>query len=163
MLKRLIWVVVATVLFLFQINIGTADAVQIKESARTIPLNPEGDTIVLSNKDVQRGAKLFGSTCAKCHIQGKTKTNPNVGLSLKELANAQPPRDNLMALVEYIKNPRTYDGEEDISLLHPNTGRTDIFPELKGLTEDDVKSLAGHLLTQPNIDPLWGMRSLIAP
>lgn len=162
MLKRLIWVVVATVLFVFQVNIGTANAVQIDQADRTVALNAQGDTVVLSNEEAQRGAKLFGSNCAKCHIQGKTKTNPNVSLSLRELSNAQPPRDNLTALVDYIKNPRSYDGEDDLSLLHPNTSRTDIFPELKGLTEADIKALAGHLLVQPNIDPLWGLRSLIA-
>jgi photosystem II cytochrome c550 len=162
MLKRLIWVVVATALFVFQVNIGTANAIEVDESARTIALNDQGETLVVSNQDFQRGSKLFRSNCAKCHIQGKSKTNPNVGLSLRDLSNAQPPRDNLTALVEYIKNPRSYDGEEDLSLIHPNTGRTDIFPELKNLTEADVKALAANLLVQPNIDPMWGLRSLIA-
>jgi photosystem II cytochrome c550 len=161
MLKKLILIVVATVFFACQFQIGSANALSIKESYRTVPLNEQGDTIVLSNKEAKLGKKLFGSTCAQCHIQGKTKTNPNVDLSKEVLANAEPSRDNLLALVDYMKNPTSYDGEEDISLFHINTERSDIWPQMRNLNKEDLEAIAGHILIQINADPKWGNLSLI--
>ena len=163
MLKRLILIVIATVFFAWQFNSGPAHALKIKESIRTVALNEQGDMLVLSNEEAQRGAKLFGDTCAQCHIQGKTKTNPDVGLGIEALANAVPPRDNVLGLVDYLKHPTTYDGEDDLSLIHHNTERSDLFPEMRNLTDEDLKNIAGHILIQVNLDPKWGKRSLIEP
>ena len=163
MFKRLILIVIATVFFAWQFNSGSADALKIKESIRTVTLNEQGDTIVLSNEEAQSGARLFGSTCSKCHLQGKTKTNPDVGLGIEALAGAVPPRDNLLGLVDYMKYPTTYDGEDDLSLIHTNTQRSDLFPEMRNLTDQDLRDIAGHILIQANLDPKWGKRSLIEP
>lgn len=156
MLKRLILIVVATLFFALQLNIGSAAALEMDESARTVPLNEAGDTIVLSNKQVAQGQRLFINNCTKCHLQGKTKTNPNIGLGLSELAGAYPQRDNLEGLVDYIENPTTYDGEIDLDLLHPNTTRSDVFPELRNLSQEDEEALAGYMLVAPKLDPRWG-------
>jgi photosystem II cytochrome c550 len=43
-----------------------------------------------------------------------TKTNPNVGLDPEALSLATP-RDNIDALVDYLKNPTSYDGLESIA------------------------------------------------
>lgn len=157
MLKRLILLLVATVFFALQLNINpAAAAIVLDEETRTVALNEEGETIVLSNEYVNRGQRLFGFNCTKCHLQGKTKTNPNIGLGLSELAGAEPPRDNIWGLVDYLENPTTYDGEEYLDLLHPNTSRPDIFPELRNLTEEDMEALAGYMLVAPKLDPKWG-------
>ncbi|MGK7877663.1 MAG: photosystem II cytochrome c-550 [Xenococcaceae cyanobacterium] len=156
MLKRLIWVVVATVFFAFQLNIGSAAALNLDEDIRTVQLNEQGDEIVLTNEQAQRGASLFNSTCTQCHLQGKTKTNPNIGLGLDELAGAEPRRDSIVALVDYLQHPTSYDGEEDLTLLHPNTERPDIYPEMRNFTEEDLTAIAGHLLIQPKLDSRWG-------
>ena len=156
MLKRLILTIVATMFFAFQLNIGSAAALDVDENIRTVKLNSQGEEIVLTNEQVKLGARLFNSTCTQCHLQGKTKTNPNVGLGLDELAGAEPPRDNIVSLVNYLQHPTTYDGEVELSLIHPNTERSDVHPEMRSFTEDDLSAIAGHLLIQPKLDPRWG-------
>jgi len=157
MLKRLIWVVVVAIFFAFQLNIGNAVALELNEEARTVQLNGEGEEVVVSLQDVKQGQRLFVNACSYCHNNGRTKTNPNVTLSSADLAGAEPPRDNIVAIVDYLKNPKTYDGEEDISLFHPNTTRSDLYSEMRNLTDDDLEALAGYLLVQPNVrGALWG-------
>ncbi len=156
MLKRLILIVVATVFFSLQFNVGDAAALEVDENLRTVPLSAKGGTLVISNEVLSQGQRLFGQNCTKCHIQGKTKTNPNVGLSLEELNGAEPQRDNFEGLVDYIQNPTSYDGEEYLDLIHPNTGRSDIFPELKNISAEDEEALAGYMLIAPKLDSKWG-------
>ena len=104
-----------------------------------------------------RGRKQFNVTCGTCHNSGITKTNPTVGLDPESLSGALPRRDNLEALVDYLKNPTTYDGLIDIEQLHPSMKSTDIFPKMRSLTEEDLVAISGHILLQPKvIGPLWG-------
>jgi photosystem II cytochrome c550 len=157
MLKRYIWLAVATVFLAFQMFVGGASAVQLDEATRTVPLNAEGKTVVLSLKEVQKGKRLFNNTCSQCHAGGKTKTDFNVGLSTADLAGANPPRDNIVALVDYLKTPTTYDGFTDISEVHPSIESADIFREMRNLTDEDLYAIAGHILLQPNIiGKAWG-------
>jgi photosystem II cytochrome c550 len=155
-MKRFILLAVATVFFAFQIAIGSVEAVELSTDIRTVPLN-ETDTTVLSLEQVQKGKRLFNDTCAQCHGGGRTKTDPNVGLGTDALAGATPPRDNIAALVDYMKNPTTYDGETEISELHPSTKSADIYPEMRNLTDDELEAIAGHILLQPKIlGRMWG-------
>jgi photosystem II cytochrome c550 len=48
------------------------------------------------------------------------KTNPNVGLDPEALALASPTRNTIEGLVDYLKNPTTYDGLESIAEIHPS-------------------------------------------
>lgn len=163
MLKKVFLILLAGMIVTWQSFAGSANALSLSEEIRTVPLNENGDTITLSNEQAQVGSKLFVDNCAQCHIQGKTKTNPNVSLSKEALANAVPARDNLLGLVDYIKNPTSYDGEEDISLFHLSTERPDLWPEIRNYTDEDIKDLAGYILIQTKADPKWGKRSLIEP
>ncbi|MEB3826457.1 photosystem II cytochrome c-550 [Phormidium sp. CCY1219] len=157
MLKRCIWLVVATVFFTIQILVGSAAAVELDETTRTLPLNDKGDMVVLSVKELEQGKRLFIDTCSQCHAGGITKTNPNVGLGPEELALATPRRDSIEGLIDYMKSPTTYDGEFDISELHPSIKSADIFPEMRNLTEDDLFAIAGYILLQPKImGNQWG-------
>jgi photosystem II cytochrome c550 len=156
MVKRLIWAVIATVFFIFQFQIDSASALELDENTRTIILNEADETVVLSSKEVTEGQRLFNANCTKCHLQGKTKTNNNVSLGVADLAGAEPPRDNLLALVDYLKHPTSYDGESDLSEEHPNVTRPDLYPELRNFTEDDVYSVAGYMLVAPKLDARWG-------
>lgn len=157
MLKKYIWLAVATLFFTFQLVVGSAFAVELDTSTRTVPLNAEGDTIVLSLKQVKQGKQLFNAVCAQCHAGGGTKTNQNVGLEPEALALATPSRNNIEGLVDYMKNPTTYDGEEEISELHPSTKSADIFTEMRNLTDEDLTAIAGHILLQPKvIGQRWG-------
>jgi len=157
MFRKLIGVVVATILLTFQMVVGSATALELDEATRTVPLNEKGDTIVLSLQQVKAGKSLFQYACAQCHVGGVTKTNQNVGLEPEALAKATPNRNNIAGLVDYMKNPTTYDGEEDISELHPSTKSADIFTEMRNLTDDDLVAIAGHILLQPKVvGNQWG-------
>jgi len=160
-MKKFVLIFIVGVIFAWQSFVGSANALSLSEEIRTIPLNESGETITLSNQEALKGSRLFVSNCAQCHILGKTKTNPNVSLSKEALANALPARDNLVGLMDYIKHPTSYDGEEDLTLLHVNTERPDLWPEIRNYSEDDIKAVAGHILIQAFSDPKWGNLSLI--
>ncbi|MEI3652524.1 MAG: photosystem II cytochrome c-550 [Dolichospermum lemmermannii FEM_B0920] len=157
MFKRLIGVVVATILLTLQMVVGTATAMQLDEAIRMVPLNDQGDTVVLSLKQVKEGKRLFNFACAQCHAGGVTKTNQNVGLDPEALTGALPKRNNIVGLVDYLKNPTTYDGETEISEIHPSIKSADIFPQMRNLTEDDLVAISGHILLQPKVvGAKWG-------
>lgn len=156
MIKRFVGVAIATIIFLFQFHVNSANALELTEETRTVILNEAGETVVLSSQEVTQGERIFNSTCTKCHLQGKTKTNNNVSLGVEDLSKAEPPRDNLLALVDYLKNPTSYDGEDDYTELHPNVTRLDVWPEMRNLTEDDVYDVAGYMLVAPKLDQRWG-------
>ncbi len=157
MFRRLIGIFAATVLLTFQFFIGSASALELDEATRTVKSNQEGDTVVLSLKQIKQGKRVFTDTCAQCHLGGVTKTNQNVGLDPETLALATPPRDNIEGIVDYLKNPTTYDGEIEISELHPSLKSADIYPEMRNVTEDDLEAVAGYLLLQPKVmGKRWG-------
>ena len=158
MFKKCIWLVVAAVFLVGNLWVGgNAMAAELDETIRTIPLNEAGDTVVLSLEQVSQGRKKFNYACATCHVQGITKTNPNVGLEPEALEGAYPNRNNLAALIDYLNNPTTYDGLVEISELHPSTQSTDIFPKMRSLTDDDITAIAGYILLQPKVmGDMWG-------
>ena len=157
MLRRSIGLARAIVLLAFGLVVGSAAAVELSEATRTVPLNANGDTTVLSLKQVQEGKRLFNYACAQCHAGGITKTNQNVGLDPETLSLATPNRNNIEGLVDYMKNPTTYDGEEEIAEIHPSTKSADIYPAMRNLRDDDLEAIAGHILLQPKIvGDKWG-------
>ncbi|MBD2389484.1 MULTISPECIES: photosystem II cytochrome c-550 [Aphanizomenon] len=157
MFRRLIGVVVATILLTFQMVISSATALELNETIRTVPLNDKGDTVVLSLKQVKKGKRLFNYACAQCHAGGVTKTNQNVGLEPEALAGALPNRNNIEGLVDYMKNPTTYDGETEISEIHPSIKSANIFKVMRNLKEEDLKAIAGHILLEPKVvGAKWG-------
>ena len=157
MFRRLIGVVVATILLTFQMVISSATALELNKTIRTVPLNDKGDTVVLSLKQVKEGKRLFNYACAQCHAGGVTKTNQNVGLEPEALAGALPNRNNIEGLVDYMKNPTTYDGETEISEIHPSIKSANIFRVMRNLTDEDLKAIAGHILLEPKVvGAKWG-------
>ena len=157
MLKKCIWLGAIALWMVSQWFATPALAAELDEATRTVPLNEQGDTIVLSPDQVARGRRQFNYACATCHVAGITKTNPTVGLDPESLAGALPRRDNVDSLVDYLKNPTTYDGLTEISQLHPSLQSTDIFPKMRSLTEDDLVAIGGYILIQPKvIGSLWG-------
>ena len=141
----------------FNVSILTASAIDLDEATRTITIDSSGNTTVLTPEQVKRGKRLFNATCGACHVGGITKTNPNVGLDPEALSFATPRRDNLNALVDYIKNPTTYDGLESIAEVHPSIESADIYPRMRSLTDEDLYSIAGHIMLSPKIlSEKWG-------
>lgn len=156
MVKRCILLAVATVFFAFQVFVNSAAAVQLSQEVRTLPLNAAGDTVVVAAKQVEKGKRLFINVCAQCHLEGITKTDYNVGLDPESLALATPPRNNIESLIDYMKNPTSYDGEYDISEFHPSMKSADIFAEMRNLTEDDLYAIASFMLVEPKVNFKWG-------
>jgi photosystem II cytochrome c550 len=115
--------------------------------------------LVLTRAQVKRGKFLFNKACAYCHVAGLTKPDPNVGLDLESLSKAVPPRDSILGLVKFLKEPRTYDGVSSLVETHPSASRRGayLFPVVRTLTEKDLVALAGHMLIQPRIlNERWG-------
>jgi photosystem II cytochrome c550 len=134
-----------------------AFAIELDEATRTVTIDPSGKTAVLTPEQVKRGKRLFNASCGVCHTGGLTKTNPNVGLDVEALSLATPARNSVQSLVDYMKNPTTYDGLESIAEIHPSIKSADIFPKMRALTEDDLEAIAGHILMQPKVvSEKWG-------
>lgn len=148
----------ALILFgIFNIFVTTASAIDLDEATRTVTVDSAGNTVVLSPEQVKRGKRLFNTTCGACHVGGLTKTNPNVGLDPEALSLATPRRDNINALVDYIKNPTSYDGLDSIAEVHPSIKSADIYPRMRSLTDEDLYSIAGHIMLSPKIlTEKWG-------
>jgi photosystem II cytochrome c550 len=113
---------------IFSIFVTTASAIELDEATRTVVADPSGKTMVLTPEQVKRGKRLFNATCGACHVGGMTKTNPNVGLDTEGLSLATPRRDSVASLVDYLKNPTSYDGLESIAEVHPSIKSADIYP-----------------------------------
>jgi photosystem II cytochrome c550 len=157
MLKKIVWLAVATVFFALQVFSANASAAELNQGIRTVPLNPNGDTITLSLEQLAQGKEKFKYACTQCHAGGVTKTDPNVGLDPEALSLATPPRNTVTALVDYMKNPTSYDGAMEIAELHPSLKSKDLFPEMRNLTDDDLTQIAGYILIQPKVvGNKWG-------
>ena len=143
-------------LIVFGFNFSNAWALELDDAVRTVPLNSTKN-VTLTAEQTKRGKRLFINTCSVCHTGGITKTNPNVGLDTEALSLATPNRNTIEGLVDYMKNPTTYDGLESIAEIHPSIRSADIFPKMRTLTEDDLYTIAGHILIQPKIvAEKWG-------
>lgn len=157
MIKRVLWFAVVTLFFVFQINVNAAAALELDEASRTVKLNDSGETVVVDLADIKSGQKIFTNSCASCHNHGRTKTNPNVTLGIGDLEGAFPARDNIAGMVDYLINPTSYDGEFDLSQIHPNITRADIHPSMRNYNTDDLEAVASYVLVQPNISgSKWG-------
>ena len=133
-----------------------SNAIELDEASRTVALTST-KTVTLTPEQVKRGKRLFINTCSGCHTGGITKTNPNVGLDPEALSLATPARNTIEGLVDYVKNPTTFDGLESIAEIHPSIKSADIFPSMRALTEDDLFTIAGHILIQPKVlAEKWG-------
>jgi len=136
---------------------GPAAAAQWDAATLTVPASADGTTVTFTEKEFKTGRKLFNDTCGTCHAGGITKTNQNVGLDPETLALATPPRDSVDALVDYIKDPTSYDGEYSISDVHPSMNSTDVFVKMRDLDDDDLRLMAGYILVAPKVQGIqWG-------
>jgi len=142
---------------IFNISVLNASAIDLDDATRTVVLDSSGKTATLTPEQVKRGKRLFNSTCGACHVGGISKTNPNVGLDPEALSLATPRRDNINGLIDYLKNPTSYDGLESIAEVHPSIKSADIYPRMRSLTDEDLYSIAGHIMLQPKIiGEKWG-------
>lgn len=136
---------------------GQALAAQWTTEQLTVAGSPDGSTVTFTEQEIKAGRKLFNTSCGECHAGGITKTNQNVGLDLETLALATPSRDNVEALVDYMKDPTSYDGEYSIADVHPSIRSSDIFVKMRDLDDEDLRLMAGFILTAPKVQGVqWG-------
>ncbi|MCX5941369.1 MAG: photosystem II cytochrome c-550 [Cyanobium sp. LacPavin_0818_WC50_MAG_67_9] len=148
----------APLALLLCLGIGSpALAAQWSTEQLTVPATPDGTLVTFSEQEIKSGRKVFNSSCGECHAGGITKTNQNVGLDPETLALATPPRDNVEALVDYMKDPTSYDGEYSIADVHPSLRSSDIFVKMRDLDDDDLRLMAGYILVAPKVQGVqWG-------
>ena len=80
-----------------------------------------------------------------------------MGLDPETLALATPPRDSVSALVDYLKDPSSYDGEYSIADVHPSLRSSDVFVQMRNLDDSDLRLMAGYILVAPKVmGPQWG-------
>ncbi|MEL6605326.1 MAG: photosystem II cytochrome c-550 [Cyanobacteria bacterium J06614_10] len=152
----LLYVVLVGCMIVFSF-MNSAIAVDIKESLRTVPLNDTGEQVTLSIEQLASGQRKFNQSCAQCHLDGGSKTNPDVDLTTQTLANATPPRDSIEGLVNYLMEPTTYDGMASLAELHPSKIKADLFPVMKEFSQEDLQAIAGYILAEPKIvGSQWG-------
>nr|YP_010619192.1 photosystem II cytochrome c550 [Amplisiphonia pacifica]WAX03205.1 photosystem II cytochrome c550 [Amplisiphonia pacifica] len=158
MIKKNIILLLLTAIFIFvSCSVAPAYSIELDEATRTVPFDTSSTTITLTPEQVKRGKRLFNNSCAQCHNGGITKTNPNIGLELESLSLAIPARDNIVSLIDYMKDPKSYDGQNSIAELHPSIKSAEIFPKMSNLTDEDLLSMAGYILLQPRVaQEKWG-------
>jgi photosystem II cytochrome c550 len=136
---------------------GPAQAARWDAATLTVPAAAGGGTITFSEQEIKTGRKLFNNACGTCHAGGITKTNQNVGLDTETLALATPPRDSVDALVDFMKNPTSFDGEFSIEDVHPSLRSSDVFVKMRNLDENDLRLIAGYILVAPKVQgQQWG-------
>jgi photosystem II cytochrome c550 len=137
--------------------VGEAFAAQWSTDQLTVPATPDGTEVTFSEQDIKTGRRLFNNSCGECHAGGITKTNQNVGLDPETLALATPSRDNVEALVDYMKDPTSYDGEYSIADVHPSLRSSDVFVKMRDLDDNDLRLMAGYILVAPKVQGIqWG-------
>ena len=135
----------------------SAEALQWDAESLTVTADPSGSLVTFTEAEIKSGRKTFNNSCGECHAGGITKTNHNVGLDPETLALATPARDNVDALVDYMKDPTSYDGEVSIADFHPSMRSADVFVKMRDLNDEDLRRMAGYILTSPKVQgTAWG-------
>ena len=90
-------------------------------------------------------------------VAARFKANHNVGLDPETLALATPARNSVEGLVDYLKDPTSYDGEYSIADLHPSMRSRDLYPAMRDLTDEDLRLMSGYILVAPKVlGKEWG-------
>lgn len=78
-----------------------------------IKIDAQGNTSAFTPEALTNGKQLFENNCKNCHVGGATLPIPQVSLALQTLKGANPPRDNVAALIDFQRQPMVYDGSEE--------------------------------------------------
>ncbi|MEN9221990.1 MAG: photosystem II cytochrome PsbV2 [Thermostichus sp. BF3_bins_97] len=120
-----------------------------------LPLDAEGHTLTFTPEQLTEGKNRFQSACLNCHVGGATLPAPNISLSLQDLRGATPPRDTIRALVEYQRDPLSYDGSDF------GYGCRPVPPSW--MDDEALQNLAAFVLRAAQVAPGWGSNDLMAP
>lgn len=112
-------------------------------------LNQQGESRSFTAEDLSEGKRLFGENCKSCHVGGVTLPNPLVSLSLEDLKGATPPRNTIQGLVDFQREPLTYDGQDF------GFGCRTVSERWIGTEE--LEKLAAFILRAAEVAPGWGV------
>lgn len=112
-----------------------------------LPLNSQGEFKSFSGEDVTEGLRLFKGNCINCHVGGNTLPNPEVSLSLAALEAGTPRRDTIEGLVQFFRQPLTYDGRE-VSIVCRQVAES-------WLPQSNAENLAAFILRSAQVAPGW--------
>ncbi|AFY58739.1 photosystem II cytochrome PsbV2 [Rivularia sp. PCC 7116] len=116
-----------------------------------LELDDVGNQREFSPQELSDGKRYFEDSCINCHVGGSTLPNPKESLALDTLEGANPPRNNINALVSYMRHPMTYDGSEETFWCR------EVTPNI--LSEGQIENLAAFVLTAAQKAPGWGTDS----
>jgi photosystem II cytochrome c550 len=114
----------------------------------SLDVDGKGQTKQFSGEDLSVGKELFQAHCINCHVGGATLPDPTVSLALNTLAGATPPRDNINGIVNFLREPMTYDGS-DVSFWCRQV------PE-SWMPQEQIEKLAAFVLRAAQKAPRWG-------
>ncbi|NET83638.1 MAG: photosystem II cytochrome PsbV2 [Moorea sp. SIO1F2] len=117
-----------------------------------IAVDGKGETKLFNGEDLSVGIKLFSQNCQMCHVGGTNLIDPTVSLSLKRLAKATPPRDNLNGFIAFMRQPKTYDGKDDS--FSCRKVRESWIPQ------EEIEKLAAFVIRAAQKGPGWGTEDL---
>jgi photosystem II cytochrome c550 len=153
-LSRVLLVLPVLVALVFS---SPALAAQWDAETLTVPADASGAEVTFTEQEIKTGRKVFNTSCGTCHAGGITETNHNVGLDPETLALATPARNSVEGLVDYLKDPTSYDGEYSIADLHPSMRSRDLYPAMRDLTDEDLRLMSGYILVAPKVlGKEWG-------
>lgn len=115
-----------------------------------LPADSQGTSQVFTSEDLVQGKTLFAKNCLNCHVGGATLPAPLVSLALDDLKGATPPRDNIAALVEFMRHPMTYDGSEESYSCREVTENW--------MSQPQVEKLSAFILRAAQVAPGWGSK-----
>lgn len=144
------WLGIAIVSFPVQaaaVDTYVAQYLKAKEPI-SLEIDGQGQTRSFSPTDLSKGKRLFEENCKNCHVGGATLPDPLVSLSLEDLRQANPARDNINSLVTFMRQPMTHDGREE------SLGCRQV-PE-SWMSQSQVENLAAFVLRAAQKAPGWG-------
>ena len=118
------------------------------DQSAPLPLDSQGNTRDFTYDALLAGKGLFEQNCLSCHVGGSTLASPTVSLSLANLQGATPPRDTILALVNYMRHPLAYDGSDE------NYACREV-PE-SWLSQEQVETMAAFVLRAAQTAKGWG-------
>jgi photosystem II cytochrome c550 len=113
-----------------------------------LDVDGKGQTKPFSGEDLSVGKELFEAHCLNCHVGGATLPDPAVSLALDTLAGATPPRDNINGIVNFLREPMTYDGS-DLTFWCRQVSES-------WIPQEQIEDLAAFVLRAAQKAPGWG-------
>ncbi|NEQ69283.1 MAG: photosystem II cytochrome PsbV2 [Symploca sp. SIO2D2] len=115
----------------------------------SLDMDRQGNTKLFSEEDLSTGKELFEKNCLNCHVGGETLPFPPVSLALDTLAGATPPRNNINGIVNFLRQPMTYDGYEETYWCREVSENW--------MPQETIEKLAAFVLRAAQKAPGWGV------